>query len=172
MDRALIIICAFESITIGALILYIGILTQRIKGLRYQSQSSEQELNDWRDKLLDKVKEKIVLTEESEMRIKSGEDIVSRFIYQQEDIKHLGKELFNIFALQINSIKEQFPQLTELDMLVLCLLGIGMDNVEICTLLRMEKRTLYRRRQLMAMRIGISSTQLDEFAISLLDTNK
>lgn len=62
----------------------------------------------------------------------------------------------------------QFPGLTDLDMLVLCLLGIGMDNQEIATLLRMEKRTLYRRRQLMAMRIGISSLQLDEFAINTI----
>ena len=62
----------------------------------------------------------------------------------------------------------QFPGLTDLDMLVLCLLGIGMDNQEIATLLRMEKHTLYRRRQLMAMRIGISSMKLDEFAINTI----
>ena len=170
--RILEIACGLELIIIGLLVLYIAFLTQKIKGLQCKSKSNEQELNDWREKLLDKVKEKIVLTEESEMRIKSGEDIVSRFIYQQEDIKRMGEELFGIFSAQVASLKEQFPQLTELDMLVFCLLGIGMDNVEICILLRMERRTLYRRRQLMAMRIGISSSQLDEFAINLLLKNE
>ena len=170
--KILEIACGLELVTIGLLVLYIAFLSQKVKGLQCKNNSSERELNDWREKLLDKVKEKIVLTEESEMRIKSGEDIVSRFIYQQEDIKRMGEELFGIFSAQMASLKEQFPQLTELDMLVFCLLGIGMDNVEICTLLRMERRTLYRRRQLMAMRIGISSSQLDEFAISLLVTNK
>lgn len=168
MIRILEIICAIELIIISFLVLYIGLLDQKIKGLRCKSISSEKELDEWREKLLEKVKEKIVLTEQSEMRIKSGEDIVSKFIYQQEDIKRLGEELFSIFSAQLTSIKEQYPQLTELDLLVICLLGIGMDNLEIYTLLRMERRTLYRRRQLIAMRIGISSSQLDEFAINYL----
>ena len=168
MVRILEIICALELIAISGMVLYIGMLTQRIKALQCKTNSSEQEIEDWRGKLLEKVKEKIVLTEQSEMRIKSGEDIISKFIYQQEDIKRLGEELFGIFSKQMNSVRQQFPQLTELDLLVLCLLGIGMDNLEICTLLRMEKRTLYRRRQLIGMRIGMSSMQLDEFAMSLL----
>lgn len=172
MVRILEIICALELIAISGMVLYIGMLTQRIKALQCKTNSSEQEIEDWREKLLEKVKEKIVLTEQSEMRIKSGEDIISKFIYQQADIKRLGDELFGIFSRQVNSIKNQFPQLTELDLLVLCLLGIGMDNLEICTLLRMEKRTLYRRRQLIGMRIGMSSTQLDEFAMNLLVEDK
>ena len=53
-----------------------------------------------------------------------------------------------------------------MDLLVICLIGIGMDNLEIYTLLRMEKRTLYRRRQLISMRVGISSLHLDEFSMN------
>lgn len=172
MIRILEIICALELIVISGMVLYIGMLSQRNKALKCKTNSSEQEIDDWREKLLEKVKEKIVLTEQSEMRIKSGEDIVSKFIYQQEDIRRLGEELSGIFSKQVAALKEQYPQLTELDLLVLCLMGIGMDNLEICTLLRMEKRTLYRRRQLIGMRIGMSSLQLDAFAINLLMDDK
>lgn len=68
----------------------------------------------------------------------------------------------------LQTIREQYPNLTELDILVICLIGIGMDNDEICTILRMEKRTLYRRRQLIAQRVGMSSTQLELFATTLI----
>jgi hypothetical protein len=162
------IICAIELIIISILILYIWVLSQRIKGLNCKAKSSEQLLAGWREKLLDKVKEKIVLTEQSELLVKKRENVVSQFIYQQKDIKVLEAELFDIFYCQVSLLKEKFSQLTELDILVILLLGIGMDNLEICTLLRMEKRTLYRRRQLIGMRMNQSSTLLDKFAIDLL----
>ena len=168
MEKFWIIAFACSWILIGCLVVYTCILRNKIKGLNIKQSSSEQEIQEWRDKLLDKVKEKIVLTEQSELKIKQSDDLVSRFIYQQEDVKRLGEELSHIFYNKVSAIRSQYPELTDLDILVLCLLGIGMDNQEISTLLRMEKRTLYRRRQLMAMRIGISSTQLDEFAINIL----
>lgn len=168
MEKILILVCALQLVLSGVLIFYIVILKNIIKGLSLDKQSTEQELEEWRERLLEKVKEKIVLTERSELRLISGEDLVSQFIYQHEDIKELGTELSGIFAEQLSSLRLQFPNLTDLDILVISLLGIGMDNVEICTLLHMEKRTLYRRRQLIAMRIGISSTQLDELAMSVL----
>ena len=162
------IILGISCVLNGDLIIYTVILQQKIKSLTIKEYSGEQQLQEWRDKLLDKVKEKIVLTEQSELKIKQSDDLVSKFIYQQDDIKQLGQELFSIYTTKVSALRVQFPGLTDLDMLVLCLLGIGMDNQEIATLLRMEKRTLYRRRQLMAMRIGISSMQLDEFAINTI----
>lgn len=70
-----------------------------------------------------------------------------------------------LFHPQLTNLKEEYPNLTDLDLLILTFLGIGMDNVEICSFLDMEKRTLYRRRQLISQRLNISSLQLDEFAI-------
>ena len=159
VERIFDIILGISCLLNGGLIIYTVILQQKIKSIMMKNDSGEQQLQEWRDKLLDKVKEKIVLTEQSELKIKQSDDLVSKF-----NIKQLGQELFSIYATKVSALRVQFPGLTDLDMLVLCLLGIGMDNQEIATLLRMEKRTLYRRRQLMAMRIGISSMQLDEFA--------
>lgn len=133
-----------------------------------QRKLAETETEEWREKLLDKVKEKIALTEEARDRLTKGEDLVAKYIYHQQGIEELSAELFSIYQKPISTVKKKYPDLTELDLLVICLLGIGMDNVEICSLLRMEKRTLYRRRQLIAQRIGMSSTALEEFAKNML----
>lgn len=131
---------------------------------------AELEADEWREKLLDKVKEKIAITEQARNRITQGEDLVAKFIYHQQGIEELSAELFGIYSKPIAAIKKKYPDLTELDLLVLCLLGIGMDNVEICSILRMEKRTLYRRRQLIVQRIGIQgSANLEPFARAMIE---
>lgn len=167
MKKILIILFALILILNGCLVLYICLLKQKINGLLLQKASKEREVIDWKNQLLEKVKEKIVITEQTQMQLNNADDILSS-IYQQNDIKQLGEDLHKIFSNQINRLCEQYPQLTDLDILVICLLGIEMDNLEICALLRMEKRTLYRRRQLIAKRMGISSLQLDDFAFDLL----
>ena len=145
------------------------IIRRNLETQELQRKLAEAETEEWREKMLDKVKEKIALTEEARDRMTRGEDLVAKYIYHQQGIEELSTELFSIYQKPINTVKKQYPDLTELDLLVICLLGIGMDNVEVCSILRMEKRTLYRRRQLIAQRIGLtSSTALEEFAKNML----
>lgn len=147
----------------------IDIINRKLETQELQRKLAEAETEEWREKMLDKVKEKIAMTEEARDRMTRGEDLVAKYIYHQQGIEELSTELFSIYQKPINSVKKQYPDLTELDLLVICLLGIGMDNVEVCSILRMEKRTLYRRRQLIAQRIGLnSSTNLEEFAKNIL----
>lgn len=148
----------------------IDIIRRKLETQELQRRLAEMETEEWREKLLDKVKEKIAITEQAHNRITHGEDLVAKFIYHQQGIEELSAELFGIYHKPISAIKKKYPDLTELDLLVICLLGIGMDNVEICSILRMEKRTLYRRRQLIVQRIGInSSANLEAFAKSMLE---
>ena len=145
------------------------VVRRNLETQELQRKLAEAESEEWREKMLDKVKEKIALTEEARDRMTRGEDLVAKYIYHQQGIEELSTELFSIYQKPINTVKKQYPGLTELDLLVICLLGIGMDNVEVCSILRMEKRTLYRRRQLIAQRIGLaSSTALEEFAKNML----
>lgn len=147
----------------------IDIINRKLDTQELQRKLAETETEEWREKMLDKVKEKIAMTEEARDRMTRGEDLVAKYIYHQQGIEELSTELFSIYQKPINTVKKQYPDLTELDLLVICLLGIGMDNVEVCSILRMEKRTLYRRRQLIAQRIGLtSSTALEEFAKNML----
>lgn len=162
----------FETTAIVILVIFLlfrmAILEKRLQGMTFAQKATEQEVDEWRVKLLEKVKEKIDITEQAQAQIVRGEDLVAKFIYRNDEIQQLSKELNAIFKQSIQTIKEKYPDLTDLDILVLTLIGIGMDNDEICNLLRMEKRTLYRRRQLIAQRIGMSSTQLDVFAMTVL----
>lgn len=145
-------------------------IKRKLETQELQRRLAEMETEEWREKLLDKVKEKIAITEQAHNRITHGEDLVAKFIYHQQGIEELSAELFGIYHKPISAIKKKHPDLTELDLLVICLLGIGMDNVEICSILRMEKRTLYRRRQLIVQRIGInSSANLEAFSKSMLE---
>ena len=154
--------------------LYVGfrfsIIQRDLEAQDLKRKIAELEADEWREKLLDKVKEKIAITEQARNRITQGEDLVAKFIYHQQGIEELSTELFGIYSKPIAAIKKKYPDLTELDLLVLCLLGIGMDNVEICSILRMEKRTLYRRRQLIVQRIGIQgSANLEPFARAMIE---
>lgn len=168
MERILIIICAVQFICFGILILYIALEKVKTNSILIQHSITEKEVVEWRRKLLEKIKERINLSAEAEKRMIAGEDAVGNFIYNQKNIKKLSKELFQIFDIQIALLRSQYPSLTELDLLVILLLGIGLDNYEIVTLLNMEKRTLYRRRQLIAQRIGISSTKIELVIAELL----
>ena len=151
------------------LCLYINYLQQSLRLSKFQKIIKENESYDYRNKLLEKVREKIAVTQRAENKFIKGEDLVAECIYRQSNIDQLGTDIRNLFEKQLGTLKTQYPSLTDLDILVIVLLGIGMDNVEICALLHMEKRTLYRRRQLIAQRIGISSLSIEEFALHLLE---
>lgn len=171
--EAIYIIIFFWGILLSLFMMYVGIqygiIRRKLETQELQRKLAEAETEEWREKMLDKVKEKIAMTEEARDRMTRGEDLVAKYIYHQQGIEELSTELFSIYQKPINSVKKKYPDLTELDLLVICLLGIGMDNVEVCSILRMEKRTLYRRRQLIAQRIGLnSSTNLEEFAKNIL----
>ncbi len=78
------------------------------------------------------------------------------------------KYLQQIFDNEIDQIKAQYPTLTELDIQVLTLLGLGVSNYEILDFVDMSKRTYYKRRQIIAGRMGTSAAQLDALAKELI----
>ncbi len=146
----------------------IGFLKQKQKADELSLLMKQLNESKLQEKLLDKVKEKINLTQRTNRLRKQKDELIASVIYKQEHVFELGEEIKSIYAAEYNAIQSRYPQLTELDMLVICLLGIDMTNDEICELLKMEKRTLYRRRQLIGQRIGISSTELEDFAHNII----
>lgn len=73
-------------------------------------------------------------------------------------------ELTIIFSDETNHLRLSYPELTDIDICVIQLLAIGLDNQEILIFLDMSKRTFYKRRQLIAGRVGLLASQLDQFA--------
>lgn len=93
-----------------------------------------------------------------------------------EDLKHHGRgpsgvdevrwrlieqDLHDLYHQQVVNLRLQYPDLTDVDITFILLLAIGVDNPDIALLLQMEKRSIYRRRQLIAQRMNISSLELD-----------
>ena len=72
-----------------------------------------------------------------------------------------------LFADKINNIKRLYPALTDTDIQVLTLIGLGVENADILQFTDMSKRTYYKRRQLIAQRMDTSAAQLDELAKQL-----
>lgn len=89
-------------------------------------------------------------------------------IRQNKPNIHALEELPIVFGKKIKAIRADYPQLTDLDVQVLILIGLGVENHEILTFLDMSKRTYYKRRQLIAQRMGTTAAQLDEMAKQLL----
>ena len=92
-------------------------------------------------------------------------------IKQQDGKVRLMDDLHPFFGDKIDDIRQRFPQLTDLDCKVLILIGLGVENYEIIRLTDMSKRTYYKRRQLIAQRLGTTAAQLDAQAKQLFTIN-
>ena len=76
-------------------------------------------------------------------------------------------DLQHLFSDKVDHIKRQYPALTDTDIQVLTLIGLGVDNADILQFTDMSKRTYYKRRQLIAQRMDTTAAQLDELAKQL-----
>ena len=86
---------------------------------------------------------------------------------QQTDKPHALEDLQQLFSSKVNHIRRMYPALTDTDIQVLTLIGLGVDNNEILAFTDMSKRTYYKRRQLIAQRMNTTAAQLDELAKSV-----
>lgn len=71
---------------------------------------------------------------------------------------------------RIAYLKKHYANLTEVDIQVLILIGMGLETQDILLILDMSKRTYYKRRQIISKRMGISTTELDEKAQLLFNS--
>ncbi len=153
----------------GVLIICLSVLLHRYQTVLLEKNIHKEESEAMRMKLIEQIKNKIDATTRANTFSHKGMDLVADFIYKKEDISKLGDDFKRVYNKQLSTVRIKYPSLTDLDMLIFSLLGIGLDNYEVCALLGMERRTLYRRRQLMAQRMNMSSLELDEFAQSILN---
>lgn len=129
--------------------LTIGFIIERIITVR-------RELTDLRIRLL-------TTQREQEQRDK----MLLEQLKQQTDKPHALEDLQQLFSSKVNHIRHMYPALTDTDIQVLTLIGLGVDNNEILAFTDMSKRTYYKRRQLIAQRMNTTAAQLDELAKSV-----
>ena len=92
-DHILDAIIILGFIFIGIMILFYiffalknDIINRKLETQELQRKLAEAETEEWREKMLDKVKEKIAMTEEARDRMTRGEDLVAKYIYHQQGI--------------------------------------------------------------------------------------
>ena len=71
---------------------------------------------------------------------------------------------------RIAYLKKHYANLTEVDIQVLILIGMGLETQDILLILDMSKRTYYKRRQIISKRMSISTIELDEKAQLLFNS--
>ena len=129
--------------------LTIGFIIERIVTVR-------RELTDLRIRLL-------TTQREQEQRDK----MLLEQLKQQTDKPHALEDLQHLFSSKVSQLRRTYPALTDTDVQVLILIGLGVDNNEILAFTDMSKRTYYKRRQLIAQRMNTTAAQLDELAKSV-----
>lgn len=90
---------------------------------------------------------------------------------QQQKGNNALDDLQHLFADKIKKLKHQYPALTETDIQVVTLIGLGVSNTDIIKLANMSKRTYYKRRQLIAQRMNTTAAQLDQIAQNAFTSN-
>ena len=134
-------IIIIANVVVGLLI---GFIIERIVTVR-------RELTDLRIRLL---------TTQHEQALR--DQLLLEQIKQQSDKPHALDELQHLFSNKVKLLRREYPSLTDTDVQVLILIGLGVDNNEILTFTNMSKRTYYKRRQLIAQRMNTTAAQLDE----------
>jgi len=86
---------------------------------------------------------------------------------QYADKPHALNDIQNLFTDVTKDIRRKYPSLTDTDLQVLTLIGLGVGNADILQFTQMSKRTYYKRRQLIAQRMNTTAAQLDELAKQL-----
>jgi len=144
--------------------LYGGKLQDELRKYKLEQAIRKKEVQRYRLQLQNIVKDKICISREK----KAIELISSHFTYKHDCVKQLEDEMISLYEKEYFIIRKEHPQITELDFLILALLALNMTNEEICSLIHMERGTLYKRRHIIATRLQISATQLEDFAASWL----
>lgn len=95
------------------------------------------------------------------------QSVLADQVTQQTNRPQAVEHLMSSHKSKIESLRKQYPALTEADIQVLVLLGMRIETQDILMLLDMSKRTYYKRRQTIAKRMDITTQALEETAQSM-----
>lgn len=97
-------------------------------------------------------------------------DIVCQTTYCGERWQVLRDELSAVYGQFFATLRMMYPNLTDKDILIACLLGLRFKNREIILLLWMNESTFYRRRDLLKERMNLPPEQkLDAVCRQIMD---
>jgi phenylalanyl-tRNA synthetase alpha subunit len=83
------------------------------------------------------------------------ESMTNQVILTKAEWKNYIKEANSVFDNKIDYLREKHKELTDTDLIVVVLIGMGIDISDSCVLLKMSKETMYIRRKRVKKRLGI-----------------
>jgi len=90
--------------------------------------------------------------------------IIEQAVLSEKDWQYYIDEVDHIFDKKLSAFQSAYPDLSQLDLIVVTLICLQIGISDICCLLNMHKTTLYKRRSRMKDRIGLSGeTDLEEW---------
>ena len=144
----------FEIILVFLILLLIYGIIGFYRELKYQKQKEEIKRLRVSESL-----HKTRLTEKQQVLM----DQIRKHIRSREQVLAC-QELRASYAKEVAFLQKKYPRLTSNDIDILLLLGIGLSNQEVVEFMDMNKRSYYRRRQLISERTDIPSADINTFA--------
>lgn len=99
-------------------------------------------------------------------------EITQQSIISESDLNLYMHEADKLFNSNISNLKTEFPQLTNIDLIVISLICLGMDLNNCCILLAISLNTLYARRKRIRAHLCIEiNVNLDQWLVSKIVNN-
>jgi hypothetical protein len=99
-------------------------------------------------------------------------EITQQSIISESDLNLYMHEADKLFNNNISKLKTEFPQLTNIDLIVISLICLGMDLNNCCILLAISLNTLYARRKRIKAHLCIDkNVNLDQWLVSKIVNN-
>lgn len=152
---------------IGVLLLLVGFLIEnsRRKASQHQVKSLNNELLLRRDSLRRVLLQKVELTQKMRWyRMKNNAtnqlpEWINQFlsINLLENEEDFQTEFNQLYGNVLTVLKDSYPSLTQMDLLIISLHAVGLSISDICILLNLTKRTIWSRRLRIKKHLGLSN---------------
>lgn len=152
---------------IGVLLLLVGFLIEnsRRKASQLKVESLNNELLLRRDSLRRVLLQKVELTQKMRWyRMKNNvttqlPDWINQFLSTNllENEEDFQSEFNQLYGNGLTILKEKYPSLTQMDLLIISLHAVGLSISDICILLNLTKRTIWSRRLRIKKHLGLSN---------------
>ncbi|MDR3652341.1 MAG: hypothetical protein P4L34_05140 [Paludibacter sp.] len=95
--------------------------------------------------------------------------IIEQSVLTEKDWQFYIDWVDQIFDKRISRLKSTYPELSQLDLIVITLICLQLDIADSCSLLNMNKSTLYKRRNRIKERIGLPfETDMEVWLLNLM----
>lgn len=155
-------IAIVEALCIGILVWRLKVIKTKLYAMSLKEKRLQYLLKAYSIQQNHILNNRLLITQKNNLKINYDEEI-KRFCTYEGNIKQLYIDLMQIHFPLISYFENEYPSLKRNDIVIIVLIAIGFDNQEISAIFNYTKRTIYKKRQFLSHKIGISSLQLNDY---------